>query len=103
MHPEEESCLRCENTFRLTDDRSGCLPSIAHCRDYQISNYLTKKFTCTICEPGYYYQENEHFCAKGEKEYCLIYENNRNVCLRCENKYYLEQGLCKPHDVIPSC
>ena len=98
-----ETCEECLNTFRLTDDKSQCLQTIADCQVYESSNYLTRELRCKMCSDGFYYNEDENFCSKGDREFCKVYQRNAPLCSVCDNKYYLQNGTCLPHDVIPSC
>lgn len=103
MNPLEETCDQCNNAFVLTDDRLSCLPQISNCQTYRVSNNTTANLTCLKCQVGYYLKASDNFCNKGDIQYCLIYEIDQNVCLTCQNRYYLKDGFCEPHDVIPNC
>lgn len=100
----EDKCVTCDGGFGLTSDYLACLPVIPNCATYQSSAKTNAKLICMACADGYFYNSNNSSCDTGQITNCKEYQNNSSsTCITCVNKYYLENGACKPHKDIPKC
>lgn len=49
---------------------------------------------CTICESGYYLQNNT--CVSITNKFCLTFDSLNVFCVACKLNFYLKSGICNP-------
>ena len=97
-----DKCLICKDSFKITSDGLKCLDFIKHCFLYETTTSSTANHQCLKCNQGYYLTDS--FCLKGIKNDCSIFENNDNICNKCDNTFYLDDDKnCVKHKDITSC
>lgn len=97
-----DTCITCNATFVITDDKLACLPEVPDCKTYQSSSKSTQAHTCIACNDGFYKDGSE--CASGTQDECLTYQVDADVCTRCNPGFYLgENGCVTRTPVIEFC
>lgn len=100
---EGERCDRCLNGYELTSDKLRCLPKVENCEVYVKSTINSLRLECTVCAPGYYFNNTYKVCSKGTVQSCQTYEITSDNCAVCEPNFYLVSNTCLPHNQLPLC
>ena len=101
-----DQCSVCEDGYTLNDNNTLCLVQVNYCATY---SKTIDNIECIDCITGYYYHK-EGRCAKVANPIsgCEKYKSNQDFivdsatnltyhCVKCQDKYYMESLLCKPH------
>ena len=96
-----DKCKTCEQGYQITNDGLACLQTISKCMNYNSSSRSTVSHTCSKCMDGYYL--DNLVCVAGTKRNCKVYETTQDVCMQCENRYYLNAGSCEESQQISNC
>lgn len=86
-----------------TNDEQKCLRVVPQCQRYAPSNRFSTTAICDSCVPGSYVDVLTNTCVAGTVQNCDTYEKTRNVCMICQNKFYIRDGACISQDIIFGC
>lgn len=54
MNVTNDTCLKCESEYQLTNDFKNCLPLITYCTSYANSNKQSINLECLSCASNSY-------------------------------------------------
>lgn len=98
-----DKCETCIEGYRATDDGLKCLPWPLNCLKTHTSSSSSLEFTCIRCTDLYFYDISTKSCKLGSITNCQTYEHYTEVCVTCQNKYYLKNNACVLHNDIVNC
>lgn len=71
---------------------------IAKCEEF----HPDSKFLCTKCKSSFYLQN--YRCLIGTTKNCKVYKDDENLCLNCDDGYYLNHAnSCRKYDFDDNC
>lgn len=88
----EDKCAKCEGDRLVTTDGLKCLNKIDECVDYINSTINSINHICNQCKEGFYISGGD--CVEGTVEFCAVYMDNTETCVRCLEEYVLSGEEC---------
>ena len=92
MNINQDLCSKCKEGFLHTKDYLKCLPVLENCKDHNIdlADFQSSEHVCKKCVDFYFYNQTDKICVKGTVPKCLEYDNNKNLCAKCIQPYYID-------------
>ena len=89
-----DECSTCEAGFALSIDKKSCLKTSLFDNNCKVVN-MPKDLDCSQCKPNYYFKNGlcEYLGGVNSKG-CFTHDfNDHNVCLICNEGYYMDSSL----------
>ena len=108
LDPERDGCLKCIDSYNLTDSKDKCLPHIPHCKYYKGSSIVTSsshtnkntlQLFCATCVSHFYPSSDKRACLPQSLVGCKEYDFNMNSCDVCGSGYYISSNACFTYSV----